>query len=300
MNKKLNLFEKYVLMEEAPKKKQKPVEEKEVVPDSIDTNNSDDVETDDFDDEPEEPGLKVPQRRRSIKTDDFDTDDDIEDVPDELDMDDVDDIETDEDISDEDMELVPDEPDLDTGGDVETSDEGDTETNEELENLANDTDGTPEDGNDEDNLNMDDEDTGDNGDIEPNLDDDGTESDSGTTDDGDGTDIKNNADNQLKYSLYINMIKLSEAIRNYQDKLYSKNEFSTISADTIKIVSEKLKEIDSALTEYMIYKYTDNSYPESLVFYNQAVSSIGLLFEVLNTKEIPDDIKKVVKTKKKQ
>lgn len=292
MNKKLNLFEKYVLMEEAPKKKQKPVEEKEVVPDNIDTDNNDDIEADDFEDKSEEPGLKVPQRRRSIKTDDFDTDDDIEDAPDELDMDDVDDIEMDEDISDEDMELVPDEPDLDTGGDVETSDEGDTDTNEELEDLANDTDGTPEDGNDED--------AEDNGDIESNIDDTDTESDSDTTDDGDGTDVKNNADNQLKYSLYINMIKLSEAIRNYQDKLYSKNEFSTISADTIKNVSEKLKDIDSALTEYMIYKYTDNSYPESLVFYNQAVSSVGLLFEVLNTKEIPDDIKKVVKTKKKQ
>ena len=96
------------------------------------------------------------------------------------------------------------------------------------------------------------------------------------------------------------MTKLSEAIRNYQDKLYSKNEFSTISGDTIKVISEKLKDIDSALTEYMIYKFTDNSYTESLVFYNRTITSIGLLFEVLNNKEIPDDIKKLTKSKKKQ
>ena len=133
-------------------------------------------------------------------------------------------------------------------------------------------------------------DTEDNTDFGANMDD-GTGGDEGDaeTDVGGGdaqAQTPNNAESQLKFSLYRNLKNLYIAIQNYISQLDDLSVSSFNYSMVIKTASKKLGELEDYMYEYMTIRFKDAPYLESMDFYQKCVATLQLIFELLkNNKE---------------
>lgn len=127
-------------------------------------------------------------------------------------------------------------------------------------------------------------------DFSANIDDSSDTSMTDTTTDGEAeggsTNPPNTIDNQLKYSLYINMKNLYKAIQKYEDRL---DEFVGSGYNfniTTKIANKKLVELEETIYQYMTVKFKDADYLVSMNFYQKCIAVLMLIFELMrNNKE---------------
>lgn len=146
------------------------------------------------------------------------------------------------------------------------------------------------------------------GDFEDNIAEDDS-ADAGATDDAGGTDVPadqgnataNNIENQLKFSLYKNMKNLLIAIQNYENVLDSTPISSVNYNMVVKVASAKLADLEEVIYQYMTIKFKDETYINSMDFYQKCVASVRLIFEMLRTnKEVSGGNEKhLIKSNKK-
>lgn len=98
-------------------------------------------------------------------------------------------------------------------------------------------------------------------------------------------------DSTRKYVLFVNFSDLLVAIDNYISKLESTTNDDVNFNVTIKIVTEKLREIRMLCYDYMTMKFEISSYIQSLLFYQNIIVLIQLSFNLL------DKVVKSIKTK---
>lgn len=183
---------------------------------------------------------------------------------------------------------------------AETEDNGlDTEGDSENDGLdaGDGTDAPPDDGSDN-GLDTGD-DAGDDGlDATDDSMDDGTGDDTAPpADDSGGTagSTQNTLENQLKYSLFKNIKNLYLAIQRYQDRLESISSSSHGYNMSIKVASSKLSDLEEYIFEYMIIKFKDSTYIESMDFYQKCVTTVIEIFHLLgNNKENIDSKDKTI------
>lgn len=135
-------------------------------------------------------------------------------------------------------------------------------------------------------------DTEDNTDFGANMDDGGGDVEGGEApaDDGGGGEgtaaPPNNAENQLKFSLYRNLKNLYIAVQNYISQLDDMTVSSYNYNMVIKTASRKLGELEDYMYEYMTIRFKDAPYIESMEFYQKCITTLQLIFELLrNNKE---------------
>ena len=190
------------------------------------------------------------------------------------------------DNTDESDNVSDDASGMDSNGDVTTDDtDYGTDDNDSSDDISSDaTDDTPT---DETDYSSDDNDSTDDGDDV--TDDTDYNADDGGTDDTDDTGDTNNQDTDTespdnksnKFVLFKKFITLEGAITNYIQKL------SGIISDDVecnriyKKITNNLKELDDMTHEYMIIKFENSSYVESMLFYQRILASIGINFNML-------------------
>lgn len=189
----------------------------------------------------------------------------------------------------------PDE-NADTG---ETPDAPDTGT-EDDQNMADTTEAQPDTGGDVTT------DTGEEATDDPNAPDTGTDTDDGSfadmggdetgdetgdagTDDtttDDTTDDSNGAgidyDSTRKYRLFKEFRKLADSLDGYISKLENYVSDNTETNQIYKMATEKLRDVRELVTDYMLMRFSANSYVQSLIFFNSQVAAIELVFGIIS------------------
>ena len=89
------------------------------------------------------------------------------------------------------------------------------------------------------------------------------------------------ATNIRKYNLYRDYIRLYNSIGSYIEKLEASRPDNIESNIVINSVLNKLHRIEDSLYEYMTIKYTDAPYLASLMFFQQAISTVRLCFSLI-------------------
>lgn len=160
----------------------------------------------------------------------------------------------------------------DTGLDT-TTDDGTTPT------VDTDGDGNPDETNDDTTGGDVDIDTGGGEDFTADT---GTTDDASATTDTTQTDQKGPGieyDSTRKYILFGNFISLSNAIENYISKLENNFTDNTANNKIIKTAVNKLKEIEELCDTYMTMKFEASGYIQSLLFFQNLIVMIQLVFE---------------------
>ena len=105
----------------------------------------------------------------------------------------------------------------------------------------------------------------------------------------DNNDANNNArpgidfDSMRKYNLYKEYARLRNTIETYIEKLESCMSDDYESNQIIKTATEKFREIHELVTDYMLLKFEACNYVQNLLFYQQQVATIDLVFKLLKT-----------------
>ena len=272
-NKNLTKFEKTYLLTEAPGAPRRNV--KKVNLNVIDKRRADftkGAEVNTAEEEPEEPQ----EDPEDIAIDDG------EDIPED---------ELPEDMGDEDISLddgdIPDEeiPDDgmedDGGGDVAIDDGGQPEdTGEEP---------PPDDGGEENADNNGDiaiDDGG--GEAPPEDGGDGTEDNQ--DDGGNGEGEKDDLQERIhKKNLYKKFMNLHSSIKNYVQKLNAITGTDDETNHQYVLICDKLKRLENFLYDYMVIKFKDAPYVQSVLFYQRSVAVINLTLDLLSDLRKKDD-----------
>ena len=118
---------------------------------------------------------------------------------------------------------------------------------------------------------------------------DGEDESDDTSDDSSEDGEDGNADKKVgvdlsstrKYNLYKEYMSLYNAIDNYISKLDGDIKDDLAMNQIIKVAVSKLREIKELTYDYMMIKYETNTYIQSLLFYQNLVISVQLVFKLL-------------------
>ena len=89
-------------------------------------------------------------------------------------------------------------------------------------------------------------------------------------------------DEQVRsYNLYNRFLLLYNSVKNYISKLDNMVKDSYESNLIIRTSTSQLREIEELLKDYMIFQYQNASYVKSLLFYEKALVSVQLVFNLL-------------------
>ena len=261
------------------------------------------LEADDEDDNGDEavnmevrPDGRLHDYKNDVEADETISPDTVE--ADEIDADDTDlTPDTDDENPDDDTNNNPDtdnneddnpEPDVE---DNTTDGEGNEDDNPEPDVEDNTTDGE---GNEDDNPEPDTgEDTtadGDEIDVDGedddlSVDDDAPDETGGEdtgTDDNDTSGKKERTDESLlKYSLFLDMKKLYNAIKSYYTRLEGINETNINYGMVTKTCTTNLHQLEDMVYDFMTIRFIDESYVTCKLFYEKVITSIGLIFDML-------------------
>ena len=259
-----NPYEKYLAFLEADDEEDQPVN-MEVKPDGRLHDYQNDIDPD----EVIEPDTV--QNTDDIDVDGGDVNPDVEDnAPDTTETDDIGDIDTDG----EDIE--PDTGDENPDTETDTTDDGteDTQPNE-----TGTDDRATDDGNG-------DEIDVDGGEDDLTVDDDapdevgGEENTDNETDDGTGKTERTD-ESLLKYSLFLDMKKLYNAIKSYASRLEDSAESNINYGMVTKTCATNLHQIENMLYDFLTIRFVDESYVSCKLFYEKTVTSVGMVFNLL-------------------
>jgi hypothetical protein len=259
-----NPYEKYLAFLEADDDEDQPVN-MEVKPDGRLHDYQNDIDPD----EVIEPDTV--QNTDDIDVDGGDVNPDVEDnAPDTTATDDIGNIDTDgEDI----------EPDT---GDENPDTETDT-TDDETEDTQPDETGTDDTATNDGNG---DEIDVDGGEDDLTVDDDapdevgGEENTDNETDDGTGKTERTD-ESLLKYSLFLDMKKLYNAIKSYASRLEDSAESNINYGMVTKTCATNLHQIENMLYDFLTIRFVDESYVSCKLFYEKTVTSVGMVFNLL-------------------
>ena len=88
-----------------------------------------------------------------------------------------------------------------------------------------------------------------------------------------------NYDSTRRYMLFKNYISLSNAIKNYIEKLENKISDNASEANLIKIAVSRLKEVEQLCYDYTIMRFELSTYIQSLLFYQNLIVQVQLIFD---------------------
>lgn len=88
-------------------------------------------------------------------------------------------------------------------------------------------------------------------------------------------------DSTRKYNLYKNFVSLNNAITNYISKLENNLGEDVITNQVYKKSTEKLREILELCNDYMIMKFEISSYVQSLLFFQNLVIMVQMVFDLI-------------------
>lgn len=101
-------------------------------------------------------------------------------------------------------------------------------------------------------------------------------------------------DSTRKYMLYLEFMSLHNSCENFISKLESISRDNIQENRVIQISANNLREIRDLLYDYMVIKFSSNSYVQSLLFYQKMIVAVQLIFRQIKI------IKQEVSKKKKQ
>ena len=148
---------------------------------------------------------------------------------------------------------------------------------------------TPDDGGDGESIDMNDDSgasddivTDDDGDIST---DDANNDQNAGTDDTDTTDGESDGDNKNegihKQNLYKKFVSLKTSVDNYEHKLSSIIGVDPETHEMMHRITDKMRSLSDMMYDYMILKFKNNTYLESMLFYQRALSATKLCLDAL-------------------
>ena len=178
---------------------------------------------------------------------------------------------------------------IDMNDDSGTSDDIVTDDDEEV-STDDQTGDTPDDGGgDGESIDMGDDSgtsddivTDDDGDIST---DDANNDQNAGTDDTDTTDGESDGDNKNegihKQNLYKKFVSLKTSVDNYEHKLSSIIGVDPETHEMMHRITDKMRSLSDMMYDYMILKFKNNTYLESMLFYQRALSATKLCLDAL-------------------
>lgn len=105
------------------------------------------------------------------------------------------------------------------------------------------------------------------------------------TDDTDTTDGESDGDNKNegihKQNLYKKFISLKTSVDNYEHKLSSIIGVDPETHEMMHRITDKMRSLSDMMYDYMILKFKNNTYLESMLFYQRALSATKLCLDAL-------------------
>ena len=196
------------------------------------------------------------------------------------------DVNTDEptttDVATGDAESIDMNDDSGASDDIVTDDDEEVSTDDQ-------TGDTPDDGGDGESIDMNDDSgasddivTDDDGDIST---DDANNDQNAGTDDTDTTDGESDGDNKNegihKQNLYKKFVSLKTSVDNYEHKLSSIIGVDPETHEMMHRITDKMRSLSDMMYDYMILKFKNNTYLESMLFYQRALSATKLCLDAL-------------------
>lgn len=238
----------------------------------------------------------VPDNRRRKDYTDYEDDDDAGDNNTEPEINEVSTEETDGPITDDNeySDMEDNETDAEENQDEEvvTDDESYDDEDEDSENPndsisdadeTGDNDGNEEEGpaTDEGEYSTDDtaDVTDDGSDSETAADDNGNTDSGEESGDGAGIDYESTR----KYVLYRDFMSLYTASDNYISKLENSMYDDLETNQVIKIATNNLREVRDSINEYLIIKFKSASYVQSMLYYQNTIVTIQLIFKMIDS-----------------
>ena len=124
--------------------------------------------------------------------------------------------------------------------------------------------------------------TDDDGDIST---DDANDDQNAGTDDSDTTDGESDGDNKNegihKQNLYKKFVSLKTSVDNYEHKLSSIIGVDPETHEMMHRITDKMRSLSDMMYDYMILKFKNNTYLESMLFYQRALSATKLCLDAL-------------------
>lgn len=124
--------------------------------------------------------------------------------------------------------------------------------------------------------------TDDDGDIST---DDANNDQNAGTDDTDTTDGESDGDNKNegihKQNLYKKFVSLKTSVDNYEHKLSSIIGVDPETHEMMHRITDKMRSLSDMMYDYMILKFKNNTYLESMLFYQRALSATKLCLDAL-------------------
>lgn len=189
---------------------------------------------------------------------------------------------------DTDMEEIP-ETDTDDTNDTATAVE--TEPDDEFadddlgEDIEDDETGSPDLEQDSDDLgDAGDGDTTDGGGDVTEPDDDAVDTDGGNDDTNDSSDDGEQTDNGeglRKRALFSRLRDLHDAVVKYIEKLNMMMAYSSDLVVGYRECCDAFDELQTYIYDYMLIRFADASYPESMLFYQRVLTAINLILDKL-------------------
>ena len=193
----------------------------------------------------------------------------------------------DPDMGDDDTDFTDteDEPDNGTTTDDSTEDSGNESDTDVNEDEPPTDDGAEDDSNEDDGPETGDEDETDFADAGEDGEDEGDDTSDDSSEDGED----GNADKKVgvdlsstrKYNLYKEYMSLYNSCNNYIGKLENVIKDDAEVNQVIRLAVVNLRKIKDLIYDYMIIRFSLNSYVQSLLFYQKMVVSVQLVFKML-------------------
>ena len=105
------------------------------------------------------------------------------------------------------------------------------------------------------------------------------------TDDTDTTDGESDGDNKNegihKQNLYKKFVSLKTSVDNYEHKLSSIIGVDPETHEMMHRITDKMRSLSDMMYDYMILKFKNNTYLESMLFYQRALSATKLCLDAL-------------------
>ena len=180
-----------------------------------------------------------------------------------------------------DAESIDMNDDSGTSDDIVTDDDEDVSTDDQTGDAPDDGGGESIDMGD-DSGTSDDIVTDDDGDIST---DDANNDQNAGTDDTDTTDGESDGDNKNegihKQNLYKKFVSLKTSVDNYEHKLSSIIGVDPETHEMMHRITDKMRSLSDMMYDYMILKFKNNTYLESMLFYQRALSATKLCLDAL-------------------
>lgn len=191
------------------------------------------------------------------------------------------DVNTDDPTTTGDAESIDMNDDSGASDDIVTDDDEEVSTDDQTGDVPDDGGGESIDMGD-DSGTSDDIVTDDDGDIST---DDANNDQNAGTDDTDTTDGESDGDNKNegihKQNLYKKFVSLKTSVDNYEHKLSSIIGVDPETHEMMHRITDKMRSLSDMMYDYMILKFKNNTYLESMLFYQRALSATKLCLDAL-------------------